>query len=126
MGYVMQIDFLSTLHVENVGKYTWRVMSDFIVGIYEGEETRCVLRVPQGFVTDFASVPRLPFAYWIAGNRAPKAATVHDYLYATKAGRDFADDVFYYAMLAEGTKKWIAKLMWAGVRFGGARRYDAR
>jgi len=34
-----------------------------------------------GLETDFASVPRLPLAYLIAGNTAHKAAVIHDYLY---------------------------------------------
>ena len=118
----MKIEYLTGLYVENVGKHTWRVYSDLVVSI-DGH----LLTVPQGFITDFASVPRLPFAYWIAGNRAHKSATVHDYLYAVKlVSRDAADDVFYYSMLAEGVKKWIAKAMWAAVRIGGKSRYERR
>ena len=33
--------------------------------------------------TDFASVPRIPIAYLIAGGRANASATLHDNLYGT-------------------------------------------
>lgn len=121
----MQVDFLTELHVHLVSKNTWRLSKGFTASLLIGDEPM-LIHVPLGFVTDFASVPRLPFVFWLAGNRAPKSATLHDYLYAAKAGRDFADDVFYYAMEAEGIQKWVAKLMWSGVRLGGARRYDSR
>ena len=39
------------------------------------------INVPEGFETDFASVPRLPIAYTAFGDRAHREAVLHDYLY---------------------------------------------
>lgn len=76
--------------------------------------------VPPGFVTDLASVPRLPFVYLLAGGTAKKAAVVHDYLYREQCcSRRDADSVFEEAMRASGQPWWRRKLMWAGVRLFG-------
>lgn len=77
--------------------------------------------VPEGFVTDFASVPRLPFAYFMAGNTARWASVIHDYLYVEKSlPRDVCDAVFLEAMAASGVPRWRRGLMWLAVRaFGG-------
>ena len=80
-----------------------------------------VVSVPKGFVTDLASVPRLPFVYWSVGGRARRAAGIHDYLYQTHGDgidRGQADAVFLeVAATEEGAI--LARLMWAGIRVGG-------
>ena len=82
--------------------------------------------VPAGFVTDFASVPRLPFIWLLFGDMARPPATLHDWLYtADKDGkhpvafRALADDIFYKACVEEGVPKWKAWMMWLGIRIGG-------
>ena len=81
-----------------------------------------IVRVPAGFETDLASVPRIPFAYWLAGNTAQGPAIVHDWLYRTKMlSRRQADAVFFEAMSAWGTVGWRRWAMWGAVRaFGWA------
>lgn len=82
------------------------------------------IHVPEGFITDFASVPRLPGAYWLTGGKATKAAVIHDYLYRTKiCTRKQADDVFLEAMKATSQSWWRRSLMWAGVRLFGWTAY---
>jgi hypothetical protein len=81
--------------------------------------------VPRGFETDFASVPRIPLAYWLTGDTAHLSAVVHDYLCRIwlPAGRiDWytAADVFLEAMRDEGVRAWRRRLMyWAVKYFGG-------
>lgn len=76
--------------------------------------------VPQDFVTDFGSVPRLPFAYWLAGGQADEACIVHDWLYSTQVvTRPRADEILKEAILALGYSSALANTMWAGVRIGG-------
>lgn len=88
--------------------------------------------VPRGFVTDFASVPRVPGAYWLVGGRAKWEATIHDYLYRElHLGRKVADEVFLEAMrvkrrvVVNGKEEeraqpaWVRGLMWGGVRAFG-------
>lgn len=81
--------------------------------------------VPAGFITDFASVPRLPFAYWLCGDHAHSAATVHDFLYCKDATpnvtRKCADDVFLAIMEAANEALWRRKTMYWIVRlFAGS------
>lgn len=79
-----------------------------------------------GFITDFASVPRLPFAYWLTGDAAQMSATVHDKLckdyFATKGEAiswSLAAKVFHEAMGYEGVPWWRRRMMYTGVRSYG-------
>lgn len=78
--------------------------------------------IPAGFATDLASVPRVPFAFWLAGDTGRKAGLVHDWLYVAKlCPRVTADAVFLEALAAEGVPTWRRRLMYRAVRwFGGA------
>ena len=82
--------------------------------------------VPAGFVTDLASVPRLPVAFFLAGGLAHAAAVLHDWLYTTHStDRATADAVFQDAARACGVSPWRAWVMWLGVRAGGASAWAA-
>ncbi len=55
--------------------------------------------VPEGFITDFASVPRIPFVYDKLEDIAQRPAVIHDYLYSTGIlQRDVSDRVLLEAM----------------------------
>jgi hypothetical protein len=76
--------------------------------------------VPKGFVTNFASVPRIPIIYELAGDTASDAATVHDFLYSTHpVSRSMADAVLREASDVTAVPDWRRQLMWAGVRVFG-------
>lgn len=93
---------------------------------YSSDVAGRVITVPAGFRTDLASVPRLPVVYWLCGGRANKPAVVHDFLYSTGLiARDIADAVFLEAMCVVGVPFAYRRLMWAGVRLGGASHYVA-
>ena len=104
------------------GRGTWRLLgrlgySSDLIGQVD---------VPQGFVTDLASVPHLPVAYFLAGGLAHAAAVVHDWLYTThQVERATADAVFREACQACGVSAWRAWVMWLGVRAGGASSWAA-
>lgn len=88
--------------------------------IYQSDVAGQTFTVPAGFLTDLASVPRLPFAYWLTGGTANAAAVVHDYLYSTrKVSRKVADDVLAEASAVTGVPAWRRGLMWAAVRLFG-------
>lgn len=92
--------------------------------LYFSERLGRVVTVPTGFVTDFASVPRLPLIYALAGGMGNEAAVVHDYLYVShEVDRPTADAVFEEAMGVLGQPWWRRKLMWAGVRAFGGKPY---
>ena len=100
---------------------TWRVTAPLV---FYSEHLAREITVPAGFITDFASVPRLPVAYLLAGGEADEASVVHDYLYHShELARADADAVFEEAMAATGQPWWRRKLMWAGVRLFGASPY---
>lgn len=80
--------------------------------------------VPKGFVTDFASVPRLPVVYTLTGNTAHRPAVVHDFLYSGgwQCTRAQADAVLLEAMKVTGVPAWRRWSMYLAVRaFGGSR-----
>lgn len=68
---------------------TWELMQPF------GFESRLYgvsVTAPAGFVTDFASVPRVPICFEIDGDIAQDCAVIHDYCYATGCvARNIAD-----------------------------------
>lgn len=80
--------------------------------------------VPAGFETDFASVPRLPLAFWLFGGLADEAAVVHDFIYSRRMfPREKCDEVFSEAMKACGLAGWRRGPMWFGVRLFGGSHY---
>lgn len=91
--------------------------------------------VPEGFNTNFVSCPRWPIAFWLAGDRAHEAATLHDYHYTVhRTTREEADAIFLEALtapLAIATElqnpvpPGLARLMYRAVRLGGQSSWDA-
>lgn len=112
----MKVEFLTKLRTEDVDDGTG-VLTDPLVALLD-DEVR--ITVPRGFKTDYASVPRIPLAYLLAGGIARRASVLHDYLYAKQVDREWADNVFLGAMEADGVAWWRRKLMYQAVRmFGG-------
>lgn len=120
--------FTTPLKVEvldgrRAGRVTARLLASFEYHVgAEGSAERIV--VPAGYVTDFASIPRLFWRLEPPLGPAGKAAVVHDYLYSTRglAGRytrAAADGIFREAMGVLKVPAWKRSLMWAAVRVGG-------
>lgn len=91
---------------------------------YESDVLGQTVIVPAEMITDFASVPRLPLAWWLVGDTAHRAAVVHDLLYQHPDfdDRALADAVFREAMAADDQDvepAWRRWLAWSGVRSGG-------
>ena len=116
--------FLDPLRVKLAGKDRWILETRFRFL----DSTGRVTEVPAEFITDFASVPRLPFAYLIAGGRCPQAAVPHDFLYQHPDwdDRPGADRIFWEAAGVtqpecgiEAESDRIRRLMWVGIRAGG-------
>lgn len=117
--------FCSTLDIRLKGHKKWITLAP-IVYVSSVADRRIV--VPAEFITDLASVPRLPLAYMLAGDRAPGPAVVHDYLYQLPSwdNRALADAIFLEAMCLhqpvlgfEAENLVIRRMMWAAVRAGG-------
>ena len=78
--------------------------------------------VPQGFDTDFASIPK--FLWWeIAPFRSDlvSASIIHDHMYTcpNDITRKYADDVFYSALIESGMSASDASKMYYVVRYFG-------
>lgn len=109
--------FTEPLLVEFLDGKRWKLLKEF--SYHVGEETSDeVITVPVGFITDFASIPRL---FWTligppAGEYG-KAAVIHDFLYHIQTTtRKYADEVFYEAMQVLGVPFWKRWLMYHSVR----------
>jgi hypothetical protein len=121
--------FLTPLRIERIedtsrdGRGTWKLLGPLV---YQSDFAGITVTVPPGFVTDLASVPRLPFAYLLTGGMGHAAAVIHDALYTGhQVERVTADEVFHEALLVLGISKPQAWLMWAGVRVGGGGSWTA-
>lgn len=96
---------------------TWRTYAPLR---YYSAITDQAYEVPADFLTDFASVPRVPVFFLMLGNSCHAAAVIHDWLYSThQVTRDVADKIFKEACIACGSYGWKAELMYRGVRLGG-------
>jgi hypothetical protein len=114
-------EFRSMLDTRLMPDGSWTLRRDLV---YASVVAKTVYRVPKGFNTDFASVPRLPFVYLATGNTAHAPAVVHDFLYRTGAAeRTLADAVFREAMQVTNVPAWRSWVMWAGVRVAGRKHH---
>lgn len=120
-------EFFSELDVRCLDDGSWRLDSPLRYG---SALLGCFIEVPAGFETDFASVPRVPIAYWCWGDRAHREAVIHDYLYRIDSvpvvTRGEADAVFMEAMRCRGKSAAVRWPMYLGVRAGGWTAYHKR
>jgi len=116
--------FTSALVVEPYGDgRRWRLVLPF--EYYRTGREHIRYKIPKGFVTDFASVPRILWPILPPYGRYGKAAVLHDYLYRSGAAeRKEADLIFKEAMEVLGVAKWKKELLYLGVRLFGAKRYQ--
>ena len=86
------------------------------------------IKVPKGFKTDFASIPRVFYNIITPIGKHTQPAILHDYLYSegAKLGytRKNADVIFREAMLECGVNPFTAGLMYYAVRLFGKSHYN--
>ena len=111
------IAFVKAPCVQPHDGYRYRLCNDMHVEIDNVEYI-----VPEGFDTDFASIPQ-HFWWHTAPHQADLAAPsiLHDYMYACPGNqsRRYADDVFYSALLENGVTGNRAIGLYYVVRAGG-------
>lgn len=116
----MRAAFRTKLKVESASEFDdgrWRLVAPLV---YYTDVLACEITVPAGFVTDFASVPRIPIVYELAGDTSSEASVIHDYAYTKHfCLRAQADAVFYEASAITGVPLWRRFIMWLGVRLFG-------
>jgi len=98
----------------------WRIEKPFTY--FSDVDAGHVVRIRAGFITDFASVPRLLWSLYPRWGSYGYAAIVHDYLYGEDtqvATREIADQIFFEAMRVQGVPLLRANVLYFAVRFGG-------
>jgi hypothetical protein len=115
--------FLDPLILEYIDGHSWKLVSEFSYHTDCFSFPRTPIHIPLGFITDFASVPKLLWNVMPPTGKYGKAAVVHDFLYRTPhmATKAEADNVFLEAMTALGVGRFTRQTMYWGVRmFGGS------
>ncbi len=111
-----------TARVETFDGHNFTLVDSVVYVTGSGE----VITIISGAKTDGASTPRAlwtlgipPFGpYWLA-------TVLHDYLYrSSQKTRSECDDLLLEAMLSLGVSHMIARLIYEGVRLGGASSFD--
>lgn len=119
-GFVTELTTTKIREAGAAGRARWKLLTDLAYN----SELHGLIVVPAGYVTDFASVPRLPLAYWLTGDTAHASAVVHDYLctihyQSCKISWKRAAQVFLEAMKHERVPAWRRTMMYWGVRLAG-------
>jgi len=111
------------------GTPLWRVLEPLN---FHSEKFSKHYVVPAGFLSDLASVPRVPILWLVAGRVGNAAAIVHDWLYnygvkfKQIADRAEADEIFFEAMVDCRVPLWRAWAMFGAVRLFGAANFKDR
>lgn len=97
----------------------WRLLEEFQYRI-GNEHTGDLIVVPEGFITDFASIPRLFWNILPPFGKYSPAAVIHDYLYNRRLySRKKCDQVFLEAMTVMKVVWWKRQTMYWAVRVFG-------
>ncbi len=102
-----------------VGVDSWTLAADLT---YHSPIAGSIIVVPEGFSTDFASIPSFFHRLLPKNGIYDGAAVVHDFLYATAiVDKTTADLVFLEALKLLGVPAWRRVAMYEAVdKFGGA------
>lgn len=121
----MPSSFTAPLTVTKLPSGDWEVSRPFSYAI-GSEDSDELIDIPEGFVTDFASVPRIFQGLIPKDGEWTAAAVVHDFLYEKRGkvgdrlySRKRCDEIFLEAMGVLGVN-WITRhTMYQAVRVGG-------
>ena len=111
--------FLDDLDTRDIGDGDALLLHRFR---YRCPDTGEVITANRGFITDFASIPRI-FRALITGNdNTKKPAVTHDKEYRSKTSRrtrERVDQIFLMGMKESGVPLWKRYMAYYGVRIGG-------
>jgi hypothetical protein len=92
----------------------------------QGQENYMRVHVPIGFVTDFASIPRVFWSFLPTDGDYAYAAVIHDYLYWIQTGqRATADKILKMAMQDSKIDRLTIEIIYRAVRIGGSSAWSA-
>ncbi len=116
---------MSKLLVKDLMNGKFELVDDYV---YQIEEYS--IRVTKGFVTDYASIPRIFRPIVLPYSKHSGASVVHDYLYSKGCNlnieRKKADKIFLEILKEEGVNSILARLMYIAVRVFGKIRYKIK
>jgi len=111
--------FTEPLIVKKISKRMWEVDRGFNyhVGVEDSKE---FVHVPEGFPTDFASIPRPFWIIFPPDGQYTQAAVLHDYLYHSRIyKRKKSDLIFLEAMKVLEVPFWKRRIIFRAVRWFG-------
>jgi len=120
----MPTQFTTPLRAELIGRNLWRVLEPFeyYVGSLDSND---IITVEEGFVTNFASVPRVFWPILSPVDSHGKAGVVHDYCYYKGLyTRKRSDEIFLEGLRVLDTPEWKALSMYQAVRAFGWHRWN--
>ena len=111
--------FTKPLVVKKRKDNLWELYTEFEYHV-GAEGSGNVINVPVGFITDFASVPRIFWIFYPPDGPWTAASIIHDYLYNIQdRSRATADAIFLEAMQVLGVP-WIRRrIIYRAVRLFG-------
>ena len=116
---------MSKLLVKDLMNGKFELVSDYIYQI-----ENYVIKVPRGFITDYASIPKIFRPIVLPYGKHSGASVVHDYLYSKSCElnieRKKADKIFLEILKEEGVNPILARLMYIAVRVFGKIRYKIK
>lgn len=134
---IERVEFVDYLDTRSLKDDVNQLLNNFVTLVHSDDST-VKITIKRNFITDFASVPRIPFAYLLLGNMGHYPAVTHDGLYSNsslvevvdydtglpfRVTRAWADDVLYYGLIERGIPAFSARIMYAGVRLKGCKYY---
>jgi hypothetical protein len=110
--------FITQLNTTYIGNKIAMVASPFI---YQSDLFKTQITVPNGFYTDYESVPRIPIIYDWLGNTSVRGGVIHDYLSRIDSlpcvTQEQAAAVYYEVCILTGNTKAQAFMKWLAVRY---------
>lgn len=92
----------------------------------QGQESLNSVSVPVGFVTDFASIPRIFWSLLPPDGIYAYAAIIHDYLYWQQiTKREDADLIFKHVMEDFKVSTVMVEIIYSAVRLGGQSAWNS-
>jgi hypothetical protein len=146
---ITKVEFDSYLDDREIAFRVWELLQDFTVFIHAEENGKArtfELIIKKGFITDYCSVPRIPFAYLLYDGIANYQGVMHDGLYSASSlvtlcdfdtgmrfhpDRAFCDEAFLAALEGgvgdrPGISSWKSKPMYWAVRWQGDKYYQRK
>ena len=101
----------------------WIVTEDYPITVSNGKGLELALLLPDGYITDLASIPRFLWRIIAPFELSITAPLVHDFLYRNGGCRTFTreetDLIFLWIMKKEGVIWWRRNLAYPAVRVFG-------